>query len=71
MSNEFVIVTRHSGAVAWLAERGITGEVIAHAAKYRHVVVWMDKREVALRRRVTGKATQASLLEGAGDNGAD
>ena len=32
MSNEFVIVTRHSGAVAWLAERGITGEVIAHVA---------------------------------------
>ena len=32
MSSEFVIVTRHSGAVAWLAERGITGEVIAHVS---------------------------------------
>ena len=27
---ETVIVTRHAGAVAWLAEQGVTGEVIAH-----------------------------------------
>ena len=30
MSEEVVIVTRHSGVIEWLAERGITGEVIAH-----------------------------------------
>ena len=30
--SEVVIVSRHAGAVAWLAERGITGEVIAHVA---------------------------------------
>ena len=29
---EVVIVSRHPGLVAWLAERGITGQVIAHAA---------------------------------------
>lgn len=29
----------------------LTDAMIAHAAKYRHVVVWMDKREVALRLR--------------------
>ena len=29
--SEFVIVSRHEGAVKWLAERGITGNVIAHA----------------------------------------
>ena len=28
---ETVIVTRHPGTVAWLAQRGITGSVIAHA----------------------------------------
>lgn len=28
---ETVIVSRHAGAVAWLAQRGITGEVIAQA----------------------------------------
>ena len=32
MSSEFVIVTRHSGAVEWLAERSITGQVIAHVS---------------------------------------
>ena len=32
MSNEFVIVTRHSGVVEWLAQRGISGQVIAHVA---------------------------------------
>ena len=30
MVRETVIVTRHAGAVAWLAEQGVTGEVIAH-----------------------------------------
>ena len=29
---ETVIVSRHAGAVAWLAARGITGRVITHAA---------------------------------------
>lgn len=28
-----VIVTRHTGLVAWLEARGITGEVIAHATE--------------------------------------
>lgn len=27
----FVIVTRHQGLVNWLAQRGIVGDVIAHA----------------------------------------
>ena len=31
--SEFVIVSRHAGAVEWLeSRRGITGKVIAHAA---------------------------------------
>lgn len=30
-TNNPLIVTRHAGAVTWLAARGITGEVIAHA----------------------------------------
>jgi putative CRISPR-associated protein (TIGR02620 family) len=29
--NETVIVTRHAGLVAWLAQQGITGDVIAQA----------------------------------------
>jgi len=29
---ETVIVSRHAGAVEWLAQRGITGRVISHAA---------------------------------------
>lgn len=28
---ETVIVTRHAGTIEWLAQRGITGTVIAHA----------------------------------------
>ena len=32
MSSEFVIVTRHSGAVEWLARHGISGQVIAHVS---------------------------------------
>lgn len=31
MCEEFVIVSRHAGFVALLAERGITGKVVAHA----------------------------------------
>lgn len=38
----YLIVTRHVGLVEWLAQRGITGEVIAHATPDqvggRHVV---------------------------------
>ena len=30
--NEFVIVSRHAGAVEWLRRQGIEGKVIAHAA---------------------------------------
>ena len=43
------------------------GERNAQAAASRNEGYRAD----ALRRRVTGKATQASLLEGEGDNGAD
>jgi len=32
MSSEFVIVTRHSGVIEWLARHGISGQVIAHVA---------------------------------------
>jgi putative CRISPR-associated protein (TIGR02620 family) len=31
MPSKTVIVTRHAGLVAWLKEKGITGEVIEHA----------------------------------------
>lgn len=31
MSNNFVIISRHAGAIEWLARQGITGSVIAQA----------------------------------------
>ncbi len=31
MSSNVVIITRHQGQVSWLAQRGIAGQVIAHA----------------------------------------
>lgn len=31
--SKVVIVSRHAGVVAWLTERGITGEVIPHVSK--------------------------------------
>ncbi len=30
--SEFVIVSRHEGAVKWLAQRGITGQVLTHVS---------------------------------------
>lgn len=33
MKNEFVIVTRHEGAIEWLRRMGIEGNVISHATE--------------------------------------
>lgn len=52
-----VIITRHAGLVAWLAERGITGQVIDHATpddvRGKHVVGALPLHLAALAERIT------------------
>lgn len=53
----YLIVTRHAGLVEWLAQRGIMGEVIAHATPEqvggRHVVGALPMHLAALAASVT------------------